>query len=148
MSVSGFSPFGTIEEIFYDLFGSKTPPSSADDAFIKSNLVRYRMVLQNYLRPYQDSLPYALNSITEDLNEACNLLVERKYHISKTHWDDARALKEQFDIVWTSIIEYLKAIPTQRLQPQSVSGNFANSSVLLKNINGLTDNNGNLLPGF
>lgn len=147
LPVSPVSQFGSFSQIMQDLFGNGVN-TNKEDTTIKNLIVRYNYILQNKLRPYADTLPMALNTITGDLNQACNLLVEMEWHRLKTHWDDVRTAKQSFDVVWESIVEYLKNVPTQRTQPVSVVGNLASSSTLLQNIPNLTDASGNILPGF
>lgn len=141
------SNFGSTAKIMQDLFGNGVI-TNKEDTTIANLLSAYRQILQNNLRPYADVLPYADSSITEDLNKACNLLVEMEWHRLKYHYEDVKAAKLAYDVVWDSIVTNLKALPTERTKPVSVSGNFANGSILLKNIPNLTDTNGNIVDGF
>lgn len=148
MSSITSSQFGKLEDIYLDLFGNKGTITNSEDALLKSLQVKFRFVLSNMLRPFQDQLPMAPASIYGDLDMACNLLVEMEWHRIKTHWDDYKNAKTSFDTVWNSIVTYLKALPTARTQPVSVTGDFSSSSVLMKNILNLTDSNGNILDSF
>lgn len=145
--MSTVSNFGNTQQIMQDLFGNSSI-TNKEDVTISNLLKRYRQILQNKLKQFAESLPYADSSVTEDLNQACNLLVEMEWHRLKTHWDDVKAAKDSFNLVWDSIVENLKAIPTSRTKPVSVSGNFASSSTLLQNIPNLTDADGNIVDGF
>ena len=148
MSSINSSQFGKLEDIYIDLFGNKGTITNSEDALLKSLQAKYRFVLSNMLRPFQDTLPMASISIYGDLDMACNLLVEMEWHRIKTHWDDYKNAKTSFDTVWGSILTYLKALPTARSQPVSVTGDFSSSSTLMKNIPFLTDSDGNILSGF
>lgn len=141
------SQWGDIDEITTDLFGQSLV-SNKDDALLTSMLARCQMIFQKMLKPYADVLPYAPADITEDLNECVNILVKIKWHISKTHWDDVKALREDFKTNFDAVVEDLKALPTKRTTPQSISASYSDSSILLKSIPFMTDSNGNMLPGF
>ena len=122
--------------------------TNKEDTLLTSLKAKCNQIIQNMLRPFADTLPYAKADITEDLSEAANLLVEAKWHRRKTHWEDYKNTMDEFKTTWDSIVTYLKSLPTERTKPISVSGNFASSSTLLKNMPFMTDSNGNLLPGF
>ena len=118
---------------------------NSEDERLKTAIKKSNAIMNALLLPYAESLPYADSSITDELREAGNILAKRKWHIAKSHWDDAKALKEDFDILWNVIIKELKAIPTSRTQPIAVSGSIANSATLLKDIPGVTDSEGNVV---
>lgn len=118
---------------------------NSEDERLRIAVKKANSIVANLLLPYAESMPYADNSITDDLREVANTLAKRKWHIAKSHWDDAKALKEEFDIDWASVVIKLKAIPTSRSKPIAVSGSIANSATLLKNIPGVTDPEGNIV---
>jgi len=119
--------------------------TNQEDALIQSLIKRANQTLANMLQPYAESMPYADASITADLEDCGNLLVEAKWHLKKSHFDDVRETKKDFEATWLSVVTKLKALPTTRLKPIAVAGSLATDSTLLQNIPGVTDSEGNVL---
>ncbi len=140
------SNFANYDQITTDLFGSSASPAvQKEGVLIQSLMSRYNRVVQNKLVEFADSLPYADASITADLTQAANLLVEKEWHRLKNHWDDVKNAKDAFNELWSSIETYFRKLPVTRVKPVAAAASFADDSTLLKNIPGLTDSAGNII---
>lgn len=119
-----------------------------DDALFLQLENQEDIIVDSKLKPFADSLPFADNSITEDIRAYANLRVCIRWHRRKMHFDDSKELTIEAKELWEIIEIKLKATPTLRLQPVAVSGSFATDSTLLHNIPGVTDALGNTDSGL
>lgn len=122
--------------------------TNREDSLIQQLIPKANQIVENMLKPFADSLPFADASITKDLTNCGNAKVEQMWHRRKQHFDDAKAMGEEFKETMESIITRLKATPTLRTRPIAVAGSFASDSTLLKNIPGVTDAEGNTLSSL